>query len=658
MKVLYSQLKKYLPNLTSDAYEVAQAFTSTGQMIDKLFEVEFQGKKDYLLDLEVRQNRADCFGVLGLARELAAFYNIELAYPESFTNTDHLKNNLDYELPIGIRAVGAVKRVMALKFKNIQIKESPAWLKEYLGHYEINIINNLVDLTNYVMIETGIPSHVFDAGLVGDKLVWEINPEYKKITTLNGEELDLTEASDVLLISDDKRVLSLSFIGGKVDEVNNSSTDIILEMGIYDGGLVRRNSRNLRTITEASQRLEKFLDPDMIPQAFNMLVNLILEHCGGEIASNVFDQHVQKTPDIEIRLRLEKVSQLAGVDIPKKTIEDILYRLGFVIKSEGDNALILKRPVNRLDVEIEEDVIEEIIRMYGYDNIPKDHLSIEITKDITPAHLRLIDKIQDILTSNGYDEVRSWVLVEEESNARSNFEDWEAIKVTNSINEEVPFLRQSIAVSLLGQLQNYRKNNIPDIQLFEVGKVFGKRNGIYDEHYTLGVLRGDNDINTLKQDLENILRTFEVDGIRYVEAKNMPQSAHPKSVYDIEILNSEDEFEKIGILYVTNRNIAGECVIAEVDINRFNDISLGLDNRSVYEITKKIVDLDINLVLGSNSDINIEVANRLKDIKNIWKWEVVDRYEDNGKTKYTVRVYYMGLSDQEAKELHARIFGV
>src|SRR5690554_611573 len=152
MKVLYSQLKKYLPNLTSDAYEVAQAFTSTGQMIDKLFEVEYQGQKDYLLDLEVRQNRADCFGVLGLARELAAFYNIELKYPSSFSNPELSKTNSDFNLPIQIEAVGAVKRVMALKFKNIQIKESPEWLKSYLDLYEINSINNLVDLTNYVMI--------------------------------------------------------------------------------------------------------------------------------------------------------------------------------------------------------------------------------------------------------------------------------------------------------------------------------------------------------------------------------------------------------------------------------------------------------------------------------------------------------------------------
>ena len=652
MFVLFSQLRKYLPDLTETPEEVAKAFTLTGQMINTIESVNYQGEKDYLLDLEVRQNRVDCLGVIGLAKELSAYYDIPLALDTFMLN---VSESLE-ELPIKIEATEWVKRVMAIKIKNITIKESPAWLKQYLELNEINSINLLVDLTNYVLLETGIPSHVFDSDLVGERLIWEINSEYKTITTLKGNELDLTQSSNTLIISNGEKPLSLSFIGGKEDAVNVNSQNIILEMGIYDEGLVRRNSRNFNTITESSQRLEKYLDPEMVPMAFAMLVNLIIENCEGEIDSKVYDNYLNPVERNEIKINIKKISQIAGIEIEIKDSLNILDRLGFEIVSQSEEELIVKRPINRLDINIQEDCIEEIIRIYGYTNIPKDNLSVEVTKNITPSHLVLIDHIQNILEFNGFDEVRSWVLVNEESNAKTNFEDWNPVKVTNSINEEVPFLRQSISASLFNQLHTYKKNNITYIKIFEIGKVFGQRGTHYDENYSLGLLLGNNDINLLKEYVEKIIRYFEIGNVIYSKSDKIIPSAHPKSIWNIEIQNFNNEFVKVGLMYLSNKEVENECVIAEININAFNDVILGVSKRSVFEINQKLIGLDANLFVQNNEDPNVVIIEKLNNIGNIWSWGIIDEYKESDRKKITVRVWYRDMSDQEAKLLHSEIF--
>lgn len=501
MKVLYSQLCKYLPDLKASAKEVADTFTLTGFMLDKFNEVEYMGKKDYFLDLEVRQNRGDSLGVLGLARELSAYYKIPVV-PNVYKK---YSSDLSYKLPITIRNSEAVKRIMAVKIANIKVGDSPSWLKDYLSLYEINSVNNLVDLTNFVMLETGHASHVFDVDKVGESLVWELNNgQYKNMTTLNGQELEL--GSDTLIISDGKRPLSLSFIGGQEDAVSNSTQNILLEMAVYNPTIVRRNARELKVITEASTRLEKFMDPDSIPEAFEWLISLITDNCGGSISSEIFDEYIQVTEKPEIKVDLNKVQEMAGISITPEESLEYLKNLGFiVIKKEGD-IVFVNRPINRLDIEIEYDVFEEIIRMKGFNNIPSNHFTTQVVKDITPKRIKLMDRLSEILVNNGFDEVRSWILVDEKSNQNFNNSPWEPIKVSNSINEEVPFLRASIGVSLSGQIHNYRKNGVDPINLFEVGKTFGKKDGKYTEVNTLGVAIGNDDVNFLKNIIEITLR--------------------------------------------------------------------------------------------------------------------------------------------------------
>lgn len=647
MKVLYSQLQKYLPDLSASPRDVANVFTLTGFMLDKFTEVEFNGQQDFFMDLEVRQNRADSLGVWGLARELSAYYKIPLKYPEYSINI----GKMTYQLPITISAKEAVKRVHAIKMIDVEIKESPQWLKSYLALYDINSINNLVDLTNYVMLETGHASHVFDAELVGDALTWEINNgKYPKMTTLNGVEVALT--NDTLVISDGKKPLSLSFIGGKDDAVSTSTKKIVVEMAVYNGTVVRRNSRELKIMTEAGTRLEKYMDPASIPHAFEWLLSLIKEECGGTIESDLFDEYIQITPEIEINVDLDKVQQVAGIPITYTESKNYLKNLGFTIKQDNDNSVVVLRPVNRLDVETAQDVFEEIIRMKGFNNIPSNYLTTQVVKDITPSRINLMENVTNFLAANEMDEVRSWVLVDRETNDLAKFINWEEIRVTNSINDEVPFLRQSIAVSLLGQANTYLKNNISPIELFEIGKIFGKKDNKYVEVNSLGMLSGNKDLNLLKRKVETLVRHLGIDKIEYEKDSNPPKSAHPLSCWKIKLDN-----QNTGIIYLTNTAHFPEVCIAELDLDLIDSLTQVKESTSTMEVTQKIVTLDANIIMDQEVDINSFVLNKLEIInENLWSWSIVDEFKTDNNIKYTIRVSYVNLTDTKAKELHSTLF--
>lgn len=655
MKVLYSQLKKYLPALTADYKEIGKVFTMIGYMQDgPAAEVTYQGKTDYFIDLEVRQNRVDCLGVLGLARELSAYYNIPVEYPV-FPSIETYANN-QHKLDIQITARNAVKRVMAVTFSNITIKESPDWLKEYLALYEINSINNLVDITNYVMLQTAHASHVFDTDLVGENLVWELNEgKYNSLKTLNGIELQLTP--DTIVISDGKRPLSLSFIGGGEDAVSNNTKNVLLEVAIYDGGLVRKNSRNLKTLTEAGSRVEKFLDPETIPYALEMLIGLITEHCNGSVSSAVFDEYVQKAEEKVMTIDLDKVQQLAGVPISYEDSQTYLQRLGFEILDVALPQIQLKKPVDRLDIEQSEDIYEEIIRMYGYANIPKNTLNQTLVTDVTPAHLKLIDTLKDIAVNNGFDEVRSWVMVDEIRNLDANYTESNAIRVTNAINDEVPILRQTLGVSLIGQAESMAKNFIDNILICEEGKVFNKNAEKYHEYYVFGGLGVGLELEDMRQKVEQLLRQVGCEQITYKASHRIPNTAHPKSCFDI-LIEHNNSKTNVGILYKTNTTKTIDASIFELFVDTLSEIiSSKHPTKSTQEIDQKLVALDTNITLKTTENIQEYMISILKDVREkIWKWEVIDTYNIDSETiKYTVRVTYMHLNDSEAKELHARL---
>lgn len=647
MYLLFSQLKKYLPELTDGPKEVAAAFTKIGYMLDKFYEVEYQGNPDYLLDLEVRQNRADCFGVLGLAREVSAYYNIPLVLPEFATPT--YTNNR--EANIAVETDKGVKRVVAVEIENVEAGESPEWLKSYLNQYQINSISNLVDLTNYVMIETGHASHAFDRDLLNSgRLIWQYPVQNEDFTTLDGTKLEID--SSILTISDGSKPVSLTFIGGKEVEINPNTKNIILEMAVYDGGVVRQNSRKLNIITEAGTRLEKFMDPETLPQAFDWLVSLILENCKGNIVSSKTDIYKVPTVIENITLDMNRMRQILGVEIGNDEAETILNSLGFQTVSNLADVYTFKAAANRLDVTLEEDLIEEVIRIYGYDKVSLSNISIESTDDITPTVLRTIDSISLDLVSKGYDEVRSWVLVSEEDITQTESDVSVAIKTTNSINEEVPYLRSNILMSLRGHFVKSIKNNLGDISFFEIGKIFRLINSEYREHYSLGMISSGIKLNELFNDVESMVAPILGSSkLTMIKALNVASIMHPSNTY---ILVVEDK--EIGVIGISNKFVTGtEFTFVEINVDLLDTLRSN-ESRSL-EITQRVFDLDTNIKASNQEDAVSTIVTKLDEIRsNVYSWSLLDEFESGTGSIYTFRISYINLTDVEAKQVHTRLF--
>lgn len=645
MKVLYSEIKNLIPGLKASPKEVGETLTLTGFMMDGLEEVSYKGKKDFLISLEIRQNRADCLSVIGLAREVAAYYNLKVNVT-SVKKIKEIKENLN----IKIEAKDYVKRVLAVSLDSVENNESPEWLKEYMYLYGLATAGILVDLSNYVMIMTGYPSHLIDSKKIEGIISWSINDQSREIETISGLKTKLNTGE--IIIKDDKDVLALAgIIGGNKGIIDNNTKSLIVEFAVYDRSIIRKNSRSLNISTEASKRLEKELDPNGIDYAMELLVSLILEHAKGKITSSFFSYYPKKhiSPKIKFNERLS--SDLSGIEISNKETLRILKGLNFFVSKD----LIVIPPTYRMDVSLPEDVAEEIIRIYGYDKIPTNDIpKLEIVKNITPPNIILSDKIRDTLNTLGFDEILSWPLTQKGVNAEINYLKLNEIFTQNSVNELYPNLRQSIASGLLNQMNEYFKKGVEYIDIFEIGKVFGESNKKYIEYDSLGLLSvsKENSLPQFKNKIDSLLRILGFKNISYLNAEIKPKTSNPNSCWDIYIKN-----QCVGIIYkLTPSEIKLNTYFAEINIQKITEILLKVKNNPVVEITQKLTFLDVNVEIKDKSSI-YEIINLLeKNISSryLWSINVIDIYNN----KYTLRITYKELSDKESKAEHAKVLEI
>jgi len=654
MKILYSQIKKLVPDLSADVYELGEFFTMTGLMMDGLTEVKYDGKKDWLLGLEVRQNRPDCLSLIGLAREVSAYFALPLVLPQ----TEKLEP-VGPDLSIKISAK-EVKRVLAVQLSVNAGLPSPTWLKEYLAFYDINSINLPVDLSNYVMLVTGYTSHLLDVDKLDGSLEWKLNKQSNKVTTLDNTELQLN--GQELVISDKHKILALAgLVGCQSAAISQASTKIIVEMAVYDRFIVGENSRRLAVVTEAGNRLSRDMDLAGLDYAMALLYGLLAKHAGAQIKSQIFDYYPKPAPKRQIDLDLDLVGKLSGIEVSAERSKEILENLRCQVQSGETNKLVVVPPSDRLDLLLAEDLVDEIIRFVGYDTIPPDELpKLVVAPKITARLYYLKDRVRDILSARGFDEILSQPLVATDLNEQTNYLDWQVISTQNSVNEDFPDLRQSIATGLINQLLEFRKKNLEDIKIFEIGKVFGRQRQDYQEHEALGLLllgqNGQPALNQLKIDLEYVVKFLGLTDIAYEVCQNSPTVANPHSCFKILIGR-----ESIGIIYKL-KPLADkkEAYFAELDLSLLDKLLDKINLNPAVEITTKLIALDANLILSSLDKFKKALAEARRSIgpNRLWAMSVIDQFALADKTRYTVRVTYQELSDQEAKQLHLKVFGL
>lgn len=652
MKILYSQIKQLVPGLVATPTEVGEALTMIGLMQESLVAVNYNGQPDTLIGLEVRQNRADCFSVLGIAREVAAYFNLPLKLPATKT-----WQPTDFALPIRVDT-DQVRRVRAVKLTKAVAKPSPQWLIDYLALYEIKSVNLAVDLSNYVMVLTGYASHLIDYDRLDGAVVWSVNDRAAKITTLDGSQVDLVGGE--LLISDRREIIALAgIVGTDYAAIKPETVNILLEMAAYNPSLVRQNSRRLHIVTEASNKLEKDLSLAGLDYAFDLLVNLLLDQTGGQVASQLFEYYPNPAETIEIKFDPRLASQMGGVTISAEQSRQILQQLGFTVDDQSTPWLVTV-PAWRTDLEMAQDLVEEVLRLYRFDKIPAILPALTVTPEITLPLTKAKERWRDWLVAQGWDEVLSWTMVTRANNQETNYLPWSIASTQNAINEDYPDLRQTILASLIQQSREYLKKQVPDLQIFEIGKVFGCSDNNYEEAEHLGwLLAGQNlVVEQLRQTVSSFLSWTGADQLTWSKLEVIPTVANPYAAWQILLAG-----QPLGILVQLADKYNGQIMAAaEIDANvLINYLIASGSTPATVELTQKLISLDANLELANRQVLVAELAEISAKIgyEGLWSLSVVDEFAlPNGRYRYTVRAVYKELDDQSAKKLHLQVFGL
>lgn len=663
MKLLYSELKQFIPTIKSSPKAVGDALTMIGLMVESLEEVAIAGKKDWLICVEVRAaSRPDCLGVLGIAREVAAHFGLPVQMPKfKFPPTTK-------KLVVNIKAGNDVHRVCVLQVDGLDnSKPSPSWLKESIEAHGMNSISFLVDISNYAMLMTGYPNHIFDAGKVVGGLLWERAPKNDTLTTLDGTVFELHKGKE-LVISDNLGPLVLaSAVGGRRSAISERTTSVLSEVAVYDAVKVRTDARSLQVATEASNRLEKELSPEGVRFALEYLANVLVTVGGGRVTSNIFDsypaQHRPKRKPISMLANMP--SLVSGIEISVAETTRYLKRLGYSVRPVK-NALAVIPPAWRSEVYGPRSVAEDVVRIKGFHTIKPVAPSLVPVPDVTPAHIRLADTLRTLLPSQGFDEALTLPMTTPSANADMLWEDLAAVRTQNAINEEFPVLRQGLAAGLIEQQHEYLRKEIFHIKLFEIGKVFGMHGKRYGESDRLGMLvqtdKGQPVVAELQYAVEQLLRTLGVVRISFEDLGRKPKLANPHAAWLILVAG-----KTVGVMYqlqklsLSGNRVAPSTAFAEIDLLMLLEQLSHERPRGATELVQKLVVLDANVEATGRMELEQILANAQKQITRpyVWSFEVVDSYQLPGdKFRFTVRVSYQNLSDSDAKELHEKVFGL
>ena len=423
---------------------------------------------DVIFEIGITPNRPDALSHIGVARDLAAIFNLKLNLPSVEIN----ESSPDVNKFAKVEIIDKINcpRYSSKVITNVIIKDSPEWLKIRLKNIGLRPINNIVDVSNYVMYETGQPLHAFDLdNLSGNKIVVESTTHETNFITLDSKERKLPE--NTLMISDaEKNVAIAGVMGGENSEVGINTKNILIESAYFNPSSIRKTSKTIGLSTEASYRFERGGDPNNTDYSAKRAAKLISDLSGGKVAKGIIDVYPDKIEKREVRIRFARVDKILGFIISRNTIIEVLEKLGMQIIFESDEELHCLIPTFRPDIEREIDLIEEIARINGYDNIPTQN-KISITLDEKTDEAEITDKMRDISTALGFYEIINNPLQgEKQSSMIGN-----PIKILNPQSLDMEFLRTSLIPGGLETISRNIKVGEKNLSLFEIGNVFNRK---------------------------------------------------------------------------------------------------------------------------------------------------------------------------------------
>ena len=651
MKFSYSLIKKLVP-----------AAKSKKDLINKLnlhfFEAE--DLSGNVLDISIPPNRfSDAASHIGIAREVSAI--LGLKYKEIKPLKINPQSREVKPLKVEIQDKNLCPRYVAQYFENIKIAATPKWVKDVLIDCGLRPINNVVDIMNYAMLETGQPLHAFDYDKLAtsDKrqatIIVRRAKKGEKITTLDDKSYELNE--NILVIADIKRPLAIAGIkGGKEAEVDKNTKRIVVESANFNGVNIYKSSKTLKLSTDASLRFSHNISPELTIIGLNRASQLLAEVSGAK-AGQIVDVNFTKSRKKIIKFNLEKFNQFIGLNLDVKTARLYLERLGFKINQKQksrrkvgtptetsglitQNSFLVEAPLLRQDIELFEDLAEEAIRLHGYNRLksrpPHIHLHLSGFED----QIVLKDKIRKVLTAAGLSEVSNYTFVGETDLVFGKNWKGKAIELENPISSQFKYLRPSLAPHLLKNIEgNFRF--FDEVKIFEIGKVFlGDKNNKLNEKLILGLALASKNNKQVFFELKGVIKEFfgKIGLVDYL----MPEMVDGNNyLQSNEVLKIESDGVVIGYLGGVNKGfIKGDAALAEIDLDAL--LKLVVEEHEYRPLPKyPSMMRDISILVEPTVRVGeIMQAIQEVDLKYIEDVDLIDEYDVASKRSLTFRVIF------------------
>jgi phenylalanyl-tRNA synthetase beta chain len=544
---------------------------------------DFLPDEDYIIDIAITANRGDLTGVIGFAREIAAMNETKVKYPKP-----EFDENKNLEKPkIKILDPDLCYRFTSRVIKGIKVGESPDWLKTKLKKLGQRPINNIVDISNYVMFELGHPNHIYDLNkLKNGEIVVRRARDGEKMTTLDDIERKLT--SDMLVIADKEDPVGVAGVmGSESSEVSPGTTDVLLEAAYFNPVSIRRTAKRLGLSTEASYRFERNVDVEGTKLVIERLTKLIIEMCGGEAVSPMEDNYPNRIKPTEMDFSINYLEKMAGHPIPKNKTKQILEAMEFKVEDKSEDILHLTVPTFKTDVLRPIDVVEEVTRVYGFNNIPDKIFPITLNPDILDTRIHLKDKIRNILVGFGLTEFVNHSFTYQKDIDMMRLPKEKSVKILNPFTKDTELLRQSLLPNMIQNVIFNTSRGNRNVFAFEVGRTFQMIDGkekTYKEVYNLGlVLHGDMedkglynrqrkaDFFDIKGIVEELLHNLDIDNLTFRPSQSplLHQGKSADIIIEGRIVGFIGELHPI---IANDYKLSGDTLIGELDIHLLEEI--------------------------------------------------------------------------------------
>ena len=591
--------------------------------------IKYMGLDDEVIDFDLTANRGDLLSILGMAYEIGAIYDKKVKDIDLSHKEDDEDINKTFSLDI---KTDNCKIFLAKRALNVEIKESPDFIKNRLLASGIRPINNVVDISNYVMLETGQPLHFYDADSLNGKIEVRMAEDDEKLTTLDDIERTLTH--DDIVISDGKRAIGLAGVMGGLDtEIEDTTKNVIIEAAIFDSVKVRLTSKKI-VRSEASNRFEKGLDSNRTYIAIERACTLLEKYANATISKGTCVYDKTEKEDKKIDITLEKINNLLGSNISLDEVVNIFRRLGFKVEAKGNNIEVLV-PRRRIDIDIQEDLIEEVGRIYGVNHIEGKLPVVPTTPGNYDKNLR---NLRNKVIALGLNETLSYILVNEKEALKFTKDNFEPIKLLDPMSEDRNTLRYSTIPSLFKIYEYNIAHGNKEVSIFEIGKGFYKHGEEYGEDLKLCILMSGDfyiginnkkqvDFYILKGIVEEMLDSLGYENrYSFVKPKDIPDEFHPGQTADI-IVNGK----KYGVMGLLHPEVSENKVfVCEINLSKLLELKTG---KMKYKEISKFPNIkkDLSIVVDKNIE-SLDIAKLIKKTggSNLTNVEVFDVYEGKG----------------------------